>query len=328
MTTDQHIRDVLAETIKILFPVSAEPNKLIKKHIWRDKKYVGIAGGKVAVWRGWSANLVAVDFRYRAIFIDVVENNLTVTEREKLFGKDFAQAITGMPQFVVMFVLDFPKDSNQEIKAQGFIPRIMGRVVHACIVVSVVDFLSSPAIYWAAKTARLVMLQRVLSIHRKPLDTKEVPLQNLLYKTGFLHSYIVDNGLELHELSKPRKSGNFGHDFHAIVKNSQLAPARPFLMGIELYTGPIGYHINTIPQYVNQFQLKGMIIIAKDDPLPDLCKVANNFHLTFFNANKLSEIGNISSVGIHHLPLDLVVTNLASIRDELEALIPTVKVAN
>lgn len=328
MPTDTHIKNVLTETIKILFPITTQPDHLIKRHVWRDKKYLGMADNKVVVWRGWSANLVAIDFRYRAIFIDVVENVLPVAEREKLFGKEFAQAISDMERFVVLFVLDFPKNALQHIIDQGFIPRHMGRVAHACIIASVENFLSLPALYWAAKTARLVMLQRMLSTHRKPLDANEVPFQNLLYKTGYLHSYIVGNGLELHELSRPRKSGDFGHDFHAVVNNAHVAPSSPFMMGIELYTGAIGYHIHTIPQYVNQFHLRGMIIIAKDDPFPDLHEVAHRFHLPFVVAHKLSDMGHIASVDMHYLPLDNVVAELVVVRDELESFMPAVRIGN
>jgi hypothetical protein len=76
----------------------------------------------------------------------------------------------------------------------------------------------------------------------------------------------VKGGLELHKLSRPRRAGDFGHDLQAFVNNPNVLPLQPFRLGIELYTGAIGYHLSTIPQYVNQFDLKGMIIISKDNP--------------------------------------------------------------
>jgi hypothetical protein len=325
---DHHIKEVLTETIKIVFPVNVEPANLIKRHVWRDKKYLGTAHNKVVAWCGWSANLVSVDFRYRAIFIDVVDNILPFQERERLFGRDFSDAISNKPQFVVMFVLDFPTHAIETIKTQGFVPRKMGRVLHACVIASIEQFHALPALYWAAKTARLVMLQRVLSIHRKPFDANEIPLQNLLYKTGYLHSYIANGGLELHAMSKPRKSGEFGHDFQAIVRNPGQEISQPFLLGIEIYTGPIGYHAETIPQYVNIFQLKGIIVIAKDDPFPVLNLATENFSSSIIAVDTLSNMGKGESIAIHHLPLDKIVSDLASIRDELEILIPTVPISN
>lgn len=325
---NQQIKNVLFETIQNLFPMSVDPNNLIKPHIWRDKKYLGEKNGRVITWRGYSANLVEIDFRYRAIFIDVVDNILPSEERVRLFGEDFANAISSLSQFVVMFVLDFPLDTLQDIKGQGFTPRRMTKALHACIVVSIDEFLATHPLYWSAKVARLVLLQRVLSIHRKPLDTNEIPLQNLLYKSGYLHSYIVKGGLELYKLSRPRKAGDFGHDLQALVNNPKLQLPQPFLLGIELYTGPMGYHINTIPQYVHQFDLRGMVVISKDDPWPNLNRVASNFYRPIFVAKKLSDIGHGESIAIHYLPLDLIISELALLRDELETLLPIIPVFN
>lgn len=319
---DQQMTSVLAETIKILFPLDVDPSNLIKPHVWRDRRYVGEKDGRVLAWRGWSANLVEVDFRYRAIFFDVVDNLLPGEERVRLFGADFAHAVSDAPRFVVMFVLDFPTDSVEVIKDQGFVPRTLSRAAHACIIAGIEEFLDSPILYWAAKVARLVMLQRVLSIHRKPLDSDEVPLQNLLYSTGYLHSYIVKSGLELHRLSRPRKHGEFGHDLHAVVRNPNLESLLPFDLGIELYTGAMGYHIDTVPEYAREFQLRGMIIIAKDDPFLALSAVADSFDLPLFRAAKLTEMGRGSSLAIHHLALDKVVLDLTTVRDKLDTLIP------
>ncbi|MBE7550151.1 MAG: hypothetical protein HS126_03625 [Anaerolineales bacterium] len=245
---NQQIRNVLFETIQILFPLNVDPGSLIKPHNWRDRRYVGEKDGRVVTWRGYSANLVAVDFRYRAIFIDTVDNVLPQLERVQLFGEDFAQAISDLPHFIVMFVLDFPLETLQAIRDQGFTPRKMPKALHACIITSIDEFIASHPFYWSAQIARLVVVQRILSIHRKPLDTNEVPLQNLLYKSGYLHSYIVKGGLELHKLSRPRKAGDFGHDLQALVNNPNILPLQSFRLGIELYTGAIGYHLNTIPQ--------------------------------------------------------------------------------
>jgi hypothetical protein len=320
---EQHIKSVLRETIKILFPLYADTDGLIKRHAWRNKKYLGEHMGKVVAWQGWSANLVAVDFRYRAIFIDVVDNVLPTSERIRLFGDDFANAINHMQQFVVMFVLDFPVGAVGEIKKQGFIPRTMSRSIHACVIAEPHDFILHSPIYWAAQVVKLVILQRFLSIHRKPIDTGEVPLQNLLYRTGYLHSYFVNNGLELHQLSQPRKAGDFGHDFHAVATNTKAGFNMPFTIGIELYLGALGYHLETIPQYINTFRLRGIIIIAKDNPLGSLGEFQEKCHLPLHITSDLSQVGPTTFVALHYLPLDEVISDLAFIRDEIESLIPT-----
>src|SRR5439155_14710952 len=84
----QKIKEVLEETGRILFPLNKDISNLIKAHTWRDRKYVGEHNGRVVVWQGYSINFVAVDFRYRALFIDVVDNVLPHQERVRLFGQD------------------------------------------------------------------------------------------------------------------------------------------------------------------------------------------------------------------------------------------------
>lgn len=309
MELQTKIKDTLRQAIKILFPVGVDADAIIKKHIWRNKKYVGEYNGEVVSWKGLSANLTSIDFRYRVIFMDVVENILPIEERLRLFGQDFVTATQDMTQFVVMFVLDFPLSAIDEIKAQGFVPREMTRVAHACCIVSPEEFLTHTSLHWAAKVVRLVMLQRVLSIHRKPLEANEVPLQNLLYNIGYLHSYMVKDGLQLLELSRPRRAGNFGHDLHAIVSNPKASPDTAFPLGIEVYTGSIGYHINTIPDYVNSFNLRGMIVIAKDDPFPALQSMQSNFNAPIYTAAKVSDIGTSTNVAIHYLPLQKIIVD-------------------
>lgn len=322
---DSQIKSVLYESIKILFPTNSNPSTIIKRHVWRDRNYVGEKDGKVVAWHGWSANLVSIDFRYRAIFIDVVDNTLPPTKRVELFGSAFETAIADLSQFLVMFVLDFPTNSASAIQEQGFIPRHLPRALHACAIVGIDEFLACSSFHWAARVARLIMLQRFLSIHRKPFDSNEVPLQNLLYRTGYLHSYIVREGLELYRLSKPRSSGHFGHDLHAVVRNPFIDHQDPFSVGIELYTGSMGYHIDTIPQYVNKFGLRGMIIIAKDDPFPNLSQVSSKFFRPVYKTLKLSDMGDTSLTGIHYLPLQKIVSELVEYRDELDALLPQVR---
>ena len=317
---DDHVISVLYETTKIIFPVNIEPNDYIKRHAWRDRKYVGEVNGRVSTWQGWSANLTHVDFRYRAVFIDLVENNLPYEDRVKLFGLDFAQATENYKRFVILFVLDFPIDTAKIIKSEGFVPRYMTKVVHACQICSEEEFLSMSASHWAAKLSRLILLQRVLSIHRKPFDAKEVPLQNLLYRTGYLHSYLVNGGLELQHLSKPRKAGEEGHDLHATVRNPVLSSGT-FSLGIEVYMGSIGYHVSSIPSYANKFQLSGIIVVSKDDPWIALQKVKMQFIRPIVNV-KLSEMGQNQFIGIHHLPFEKIIMDFEKFRNELDEIVP------
>jgi hypothetical protein len=316
---------LLSQTIKTLFPLNVEPEKLVKPHVWRDRGYVGEHADKIVAWRGVSANLVKVDFRYRAVYGDIVDNLLPVEKRIELFGEPFASAIADMARFVVLFVLDFPLDAEETIVEQGYVPRRMNRILHACELIDSREFLSTPVEHWVGRLVRLVMLQRLLSIHRKPLESDELSLQNLLYRTGYLHSYIVNGGLELHQLSSPRKAGDFGHDFHAIVRNPALNALDSFSMGVEVYTGAIGYHVQTIPKYVAHYQLRGIIVIAKDDPMPFLLTNASRFPLPIVKARSLTTVGDQNLVAIHYLPLSKIVGEFISIRDQLEAVIPFVR---
>jgi hypothetical protein len=156
---EQHTQEILRQTIRTLLPETADPDLLIAQHIWRDSKYVGTHHGKVVVWRGWRATLAAVDERYRTLYIDVVDNVLPVAERQRLFGEAFSRAVAGMPQFVVLFALNFPLQAEADIQAQGFVPRRLTRVLHACVVASVDQFLTTPAKEWAEQASRLLKLQ-------------------------------------------------------------------------------------------------------------------------------------------------------------------------
>lgn len=321
MSLEQYMAAVLHEATRTLFPLASNPHSLVKIHTWRDRRYVGEAGDRVVAWKGRSANLVELDFRYRTIFIDLVQNVLPLAERYRLFGPTFTESTASYDQFVVLFVLDFPLESEADIIAQGFVPRRMSRALHACVVAHPEEFLSQSVEHWTAKVVRLVLLQRVLSTHRKPLDANEVPFQNLLYQTGYLHSYIVKGGLELHQLSKPRRAGGFGHDFHAVVANPKHAERGAFSLGVEVYNGAIGYHVGSIPSYVRGFDLAGMIVVSKDDPFPVLLKASDQFPWPISRQSQLTTIGDSGSIGIHHLPLDNVIFELQAIRDELTSFV-------
>lgn len=263
-------------------------------------------------------------FSLSRIYIDVVDNVLPLEDRIRLFGSHFAANTLGIESFVVLFVLDFPVSSESHILKHGYTPRQMlsGKVLHACKIVSVEDFLSADPQVWIGHFLKMIILQRFLSIHRKPFEEKELPLQHLLFQSGYLHRYFVDNGLALHSLSHPRPSGHFGHDFHAIVSCPYFLQNSPFPVGIEVYVGALGYHASTIPDYVSKFRLSGLIVISKDDPFIWL---TNNWSNTrpIFRAHRLVELATDSGIGIHHLPLDQIMIDLSDLRSRFDDVMPT-----
>ena len=157
---DQHIKEVLQQTIRVLIPNSPDPNALIAPHVWRDSNYVGTHDGKVVVWRGWRARLDGIsNGRYRTLYIDKVDNVLPLPERQRLFGEPFSRAIAGMHQFVVMFTLGFPFHAEGDIIVNGFVPRYLSRVLHACWPVDVDVFQAAPATQWVEQGIHLLELQ-------------------------------------------------------------------------------------------------------------------------------------------------------------------------
>lgn len=157
---EQSIKGVLRHVTKTLLLGSLDPAYVNAPHIWRDSSYLGLHNGKVVVWRGWRARLDEVsDGRYRTLYIDKVDNVLPLPERQRLFGEPFSRAIAGMPQFVVMFTLGFPLHAEEDIIANGFVPRYLRRVLHACLPVEVDAFLAAPAAQWAEQGVRLLELQ-------------------------------------------------------------------------------------------------------------------------------------------------------------------------
>lgn len=160
-----YMRQVLAETIKILFPVSVDPEEIIIPHVWRNRRYLGEYRKKVSIWHGWSANLGVLSNQYGTFYVDVADNVLPCSERIRLFGGDFAEAISGLPRYVVMFALDFPLSTTGILRSAGFTPRKMSeRRFHACVVTSSDEFINRPILAWAALGARLMNLQKELLV--------------------------------------------------------------------------------------------------------------------------------------------------------------------
>jgi hypothetical protein len=314
---------VLTEVVRSVFPLTANPDQHIAEHVWRDRNYVGEINGRVAAWKGFRVNLRKIDFRYRGTYIDLVDNSLPLDEQIRLFGPAFVDATRDYHQYVVLFVLDFPKTAEKHIQEHGFIPRRMptGKILHACKIVGVDEFLSTDHRVWISHFLQLIILQRFLSIHRRPFEENELPLQHLLFQTGYLHRYLIENGLVLHQLSQPRRTGHFGHDFHALVSHPRFLLNTPFPVGVEVYVGSLGYHQATIPEYVAQFDLKGVIVIAKDDPflwLKDAWKLSQ----PIIRANQLIELATDTGIGVHHIPLEQIMIDFSDLRSRFDEILP------
>jgi hypothetical protein len=170
------MREVLAETIRILFPLTENPLKYIKRHIWRTKSVLGAVDDVTIYWQGWSAGLRDLSPDYRTIYVDYVENLLPKAETIRLFGKDFAEEICSMSAFVVFFTAGFHQDQYDTIKQIGFIPRTVGRNYHASYVMKPDDFVQQPHELWASKTTKLAQL-KYTTLSEK-LNTGNINLDN------------------------------------------------------------------------------------------------------------------------------------------------------
>ncbi len=312
---------VLLRSASILFPLEAEKiGKLLKPHNWRDRNYVGEAEGKVCVWSGFSINLAYLDSRYRGLFGDYVQNKLSRLERQRLFGREFAAAIENYSSFVAIFNLDIPLDAIDIIMSLGFVPRRMKRNCHICLVYSPEEFLDTSLDLISLKIAEMVILQRNIAIHRKPLDSLELPFQHFLYQSNYLHGLVVKEGLWLKNISEPRKSGQLGHDLEiqAISPENQ----QDITIGVEIFMKGWGYHTNSIPTYIENFRLNGLIVISKDIPNGVLTEIQSVLTLDVVLISQIREFTHYSSgFPIYHLNLGNLVNDLFKLEEQLAILL-------
>lgn len=317
------IRQVLSRSSSILFPLESEKiKKLVKSHNWRDRKYVGEVGGKVCVWSGYSINLAYLDSRYRGLFADYVQNQLPEQERQQLFGDEFAAAIKNLSSFVVIFNLDIPHESIEIVTSLGFIPRRMNRSNHICLVYSPENFLSTSLELISLKVVEMVILQRNIAIHRQPLDSLELPLQHFLYQSNYLHGLIVKEGLWLKNICEPRKSGEFGHDME--IQAISPFDQQSLIIGVEVFMKGWGYHTNTVPTYIEQFRLNGLIVISKDLPQGVLEQLQSSLNLKISLISSLREFAySLSGFPIYHLGLGNLVNDLFKLEDQFKNLLST-----
>lgn len=312
------IRQVLNRASSILFPLqNQQVEKLIQVHTWRDRKYVGEVGGKVCVWSGYSINLAYLDSRYRGLYGDYVQNQLSIVERQQLFGDEFTAAIQSFSSFVVIFNLDIPLEAMEIIMSLGFVPRKMNRRSHICIIYSPEEFLDTPLDLISLKVAEMVILQRNIAIHRKPLDSLELPFQHFLYQSNYLHGLVVKEGLWLKSISKPRRSGEFGHDLEiqAISPENQ----QDITIGVEVFMKGWGYHSNSVPSYIEQFSLNGLIVISKDMPKEIIQQLQTSLNWQIIVISTLRELPNqLSKFPIYHISLGYLVNELFNLEDQLK----------
>ena len=318
-----HMLGTLHRAIRALYPAVPGAMSLVKDHVWRDRRYVGEHAGKVLSWQGFSANLRRMDSRMRTVYLDHVPHRYDQGTATELFGPDFAQRLAQTGPAIVTYVLDFPVDSAAGITRAGFVPRIMGRTIHACHIAPVDEYLTLNPASHASNVIELLMLQKALANERRSIHGVEVALQYLLHQSGLLATYLLSQRLEVVSLDPPRKSGDFGHDLDARVRVRGHSPE--YRIGIEVYLQGIGYHRETIPKYSETFGLDAVMVVAPRDPWPELAASFATCSISAHQLSKLNQIANAPGVGVHHLPLSNVINRLAQTANGIEAIWPAAR---
>lgn len=320
---EHHIRQSISLALRVLYPTVLDIGSLVKPHVWRDRRYVGESGGLVLAWKGLSANIQRVDSRMRAVYVDVVPHRYDPVEAIALFGTDFADHLLAAGPAVVTFVLDFPSDARDEIIHVGLVPRAIGRKLHACVIDSIDSYLAADPSSHATHIVELLMLQRALANQRRTVRGVELRFQHLLHQSGFLAGYLLEQRLEVIELTPPRRVGEFGHDIDARVRRRGAHSAHR--LGIEVYLHGLGHHRETIPEYVSRFGLDAVMVVAPRDPWPDLAGAFEERHHPARRIKHLSEVGSGEGVGIHHLGLSQVIDRLGRVAESIDAIWPVAR---
>ena len=307
----------------MLYPTAPDPGALIKPHVWRDRRYVGESGGLVLTWKGLSANLQRVDARMRTVYVDYVPHAYGANEAVALFGKDFADCLRSAGPSIVTFVLDFPHDTIAEITRTGFVPRLIGRKVHACVITNCKVYLSIDPSVHASQIIELLMMQRALANQRRTVTGVELRFQQLLYQSGLLAGYLLEQRLEVLSLAPPRRVGEFGHDIDAQVRiRGGTTNVR---LGIEVYLQALGHHRDRIPEYVSRFGLDAVMVVAPRDPWPELAIKFEARGMSARRIVRLDDLGSTGGIGVHHLGLPNVINRLGNVAESIDAIWPTAK---
>lgn len=154
--------EVIALTVSQLFPPGTDPAGIVKRHVWRNAKYVGIVNGEVQVWYGVSANLRVLEQGYRTIYMDYIYNALPAETRERLFGITFSQAISTLDPFIFLYVTSCPVRFSQYVREKGFVFRQINDVIHPGCVIDILDFLDTSTNAWSQTALKLLKLQQYL----------------------------------------------------------------------------------------------------------------------------------------------------------------------
>lgn len=111
----------------------------------------------------YSVNLAVLDRRYRALYIDRVENQLDAEQQMDLFGEWFTAATKAYNDYVVAVVTGFTVDDADALIRAGFVPRLLKRGAHGCVILSNEAFASSDTGELALRLIRLIHLQQALA---------------------------------------------------------------------------------------------------------------------------------------------------------------------
>lgn len=160
--TDASMKELLEKLVTSLCSNLPVSEVTIRRHVWRDADYVGLANGKVAVWQGWSVNLQACHSDLKNVYIDYVDNVLTERDRAELFGDLFSAQIASMEAFVYCFATRFPLGAESQLQKEGFTVRRLLRRLHAGILCNSKDFNEVSVRDWIPQLEKLLAIQAEL----------------------------------------------------------------------------------------------------------------------------------------------------------------------
>ncbi len=155
------LRKVVLRAAELVLPsvASAEIEAKVISHTWRNQSYVGKRDSKVCVWRGHSINLGALNLENRVLYADYVAQVPPAEDHFSLFGPRFAEAISDLPAFAILYVCDIPVACADKMEGE-FVPRLLQRSCHACRLFLPADLLKIPLDEVAQTAVRLVEFQR------------------------------------------------------------------------------------------------------------------------------------------------------------------------
>jgi len=168
----QRMYDVLALTVRQVFPAETDPATVIKPHVWRNMDYVGIVDDRVQSWYGWSVNCRPLALGFKTVYFDFVLNTLPEAERQRLFGAIFTNAIASLDAFVFLFVTSYPLARNQTVLDRGFVFRQINNVIHPGYLMASTAFGKTSTAQLADKAIDLLRLQQAMSLPASLTNTE------------------------------------------------------------------------------------------------------------------------------------------------------------